>query len=439
MAFPPLDSLTGLLGGASFESRVQELLDSADRSPAALLVADLDRLHNINDLLGYQGGDDALRCASGRLAGPLPDGAISARLGGDKFAIFTRPCAFSEALNLASAALERLRQPLMLQGREIHLSASVGLALSPVHGASAQSLLRAATDAMRRAKQRGGNAMEVASGPSPDGEARYRMETNLRHAIERGEFTLRYQPQVDRSGELRGLEALLGWDHPTQGRIPPEQFIPIAEEIGVISDIGARVLFVACRQVAEWRARGLNPPRVAVNVSPHQFASRDFVCFVEHVLASCGLPGSALELEITEGAVLRDVEESASRMAKLRTLGVRIVIDDFGVGHSTLSYLHRLPLDALKVDRSFMEGITRAGGTLPVVHTISVLAHQRGLQVVGEGIETPAELEMACAARCDLLQGFLFGEALTAPQVAELLADRRPLSRHFKGRAATHY
>jgi EAL domain-containing protein (putative c-di-GMP-specific phosphodiesterase class I) len=238
---------------------------------------------------------------------------------------------------------------------------------------------------------------------------------------------LRFQPQVDRTCNLDGFEVLVAWRHPKLGLIEADTFIGLAEDCGLISELGEWVLRQTCLQMAVWRSTGMDCPKVAVNVSPIQFASPDFVPRVLAILEETGIPGHALELEITERAVLRDIEESAARMRALRECGITFAIDDFGVGYSPLTYLHRLPVDTVKVDRSFTGEIARSGGSLPLVHTIAVLAHQRGLKVVAEGVETEAELQMVRAARCDRMQGYLFGCPQPANDVEPLLTNRSAL------------
>jgi EAL domain-containing protein (putative c-di-GMP-specific phosphodiesterase class I) len=268
---------------------------------------------------------------------------------------------------------------------------------------------------------------------------RFQLENALNRAIERQELSLRFQPQVDREGQVRAVEALLVWNSADLGHVDTEKFIRLAEETGVITPIGEWVLHEACVQAARWTADGHRAVYMAVNVSPQQFGSPDFVETVKRILAETGLRGDGLELEVTESCILADIEQSARRMAELRKLGVRIAIDDFGVGYSPLAYLHRLPLDKIKVDRSFVRQIAQPGGTLPVVHTITVLAHHRGLQVVAEGVETEEEFELVHAARCDLVQGYYVGLPLEAEAISALLFDRKSFARYAVAAADWRY
>ena len=436
---PELDALTGLLRGGDFAAELERTIQDSGAAPVAVLVLGLDRFRHINELLGYEAGDDALREAAARFERWAPAGAVLSRLGGDQFAVFLPGCGQPVAAIQASSLIVILQSPAVVSGRNIFLSGSVGLSRYPEDGQMAGELLRGASQALVRAKERGGGVLESTiskRGLSP--ERRYQLEQALRRAVDRNEFELRYQPQVDRAGRLRGLEALITWRHEELGQVDTELFIQLAEEIGVISAIGEWVLRRACGQIREWIDMGLAPPRVAVNVSPVQFSCAGFVKKVGSILAESAITGDFLELEVTEGTILRDLQVSAARMSELRSMGVRMAVDDFGVGYSPLTYLNQLPLDVVKIDRSFIGQITQLSGTLPVVHTITVLAHQRGMQVVAEGVETEAELELVHAARCDVVQGYLVSQPVGPGEVAELL--RAPeallagLGRHFPAR-----
>lgn len=440
---PDLDTLTGLPRGGIFEARLQRFIDSAPAHgrTCAVLVVGLDRFRHLNELLGYQAGDTALREISRRFAASMPEDGAVARLGGDEFVVLLPRAGNVRASATAAARLlAKAADPLTVRGREVFLTASVGVAVFPVDGPASGQILRAAHEAMNRAKQRGGNTFEragAAVGLRP--EQRYELESALRQALRNDELTLRFQPQVDREGRLRGLEALLSWDPPSLGHVETATFIRLAEETGVMVAIGEWVIRKACLQVAAWRNAGWPAPRIAVNVSPLQFATPGFVTMVARTLKQTGVRGDDLEFEVTESTILRDIDESAERMARLRLLGVRMAIDDFGVGYSPLSYLHRLPLDAVKVDRTFIGQITKPSGSLPVVHTITVLAHHRGLEVVAEGVETEGELELVRAARCDLMQGFLFGAAMDAAGVENLMRNPGILEAACKSTSQLHF
>lgn len=429
-----IEPLTGLARGGAFEAEVQRLVALAPERPLAVLVLDLDRFGHVNDLLGYGQGDEVLRAVGQRLAQWPGQGVVVARLGGDEFAVVVPGCDASGVEAQSAIAAAMFQSAFEVAGRALHLTVSCGVSLYPGDGTGAQELIRAAMVALERAKHRGGNQWEPASaeaGSSP--EKRHTLESALRGALANQELSLRFQPQVDRDGRMQGLEALLVWQNPVLGRVEPEAFVRMAEEIGVIFPIGAWVLRESLRQVAEWRKRMENPPRVAVNVSALQFNRPDFAAVVRAALVEFEVPGHFLELEITESAILDDLDACALRMAQLRALGVRIAIDDFGVGYSPLAYLHKLPLDVVKVDKGFVREITSPGGTLPVVHTITVLAHHRGLQVVAEGVETLEQLELVRAARCDLVQGYLVSNPLEAAGVAALLDEPERLGACFRG------
>ena len=436
----PLDPIRCLQSGGEFEARLQSQLDERPSEPCTIVVFSLNRFRRINDLLGYQAGDLALAEVARRFLLWLPPDAVSGRIGGDEFAVALPGRGRESAPAAAFSLLAIFEEPLRVFDHEFHLTAGMGFTVFPAGGLTAAVLLRRASHARDRAKLRGGSAVEWNLGPETSfPEEGFRLESALRGALGRGEVSLRYQPQVDRDGRLRGMEALALWNSAVLGPVETETFIRLAEETGAILEIGEWVLERACRQMAEWRAAGFDAPRVAVNVAAQQFASPGFVSTVSRILRSTGIGGDSLELEITESSILGDLDESARRMADLRQLGVRIAIDDFGVGYSPLAYLHRLPLDAVKVDRSFIRQITQPSGSLPVVHTITVLAHHRGLQVVAEGVETEDELELVRAARCDLVQGYLIGNPMSSTDLMVMMASPERLSERARARSASHY
>lgn len=432
--------MSGLPSGGAFEEQLQIWIDGHAPEPCAVVVMNLNRFRRINDLLGYRAGDLALAEVARRLLAWLPRDAISGRIGGDEFAVALPRCGRECASVAAASLLSLLDAPLRVLEHEFHLTAGIGGTVFPDGGLTAVVLLRQAGHACSRAKMRGGNAVEWSLGPEgifP--EEGFRLESALRGALERGEVSLRYQPQVDRDGRMQGLEALVEWNSRALGHVKTETFIRLAEDTGAILEIGEWVIETACRQLAEWRQAGYAVPRVAVNVSAQQFASPSFVSSVRRILHSTGIGGASLELEITESSILSDLNESARRMAGLREQGVRISIDDFGVGYSPLAYLHRLPLDAVKVDRSFVSQITQPSGSLPVVHTITVLAHHRGLQVIAEGVETEAQLELVRAARCDLVQGYYIGSPMSSSELMKVMARPEQLSERARARSASSY
>jgi len=305
---------------------------------------------------------------------------------------------------------------------ELFITASMGVSFYPLDGHDAASLLRNADSAMYTAKNSGKNDFRCFSAEGTAAALeKLELENYLRRALENSELQIYHQPQVDIEGNLEGLEVLLVWDHPKLGRISPARFIPIAEESGMILPIGSWVLHRACQQAVEWQKAGYAPIRIAVNVSALQFGQANFVATVAVALAATGLDAKYLELEITESLVMRDVEQSARRMSELRSLGVRIAIDDFGTGYSSLSYLRRLPADTLKIDQSFLRDIEVGFGRSQLFETIVMLAHNMGLEVTAEGVENVEQLELVRQARCDLVQGHLFGGPLDASSVEVLL------------------
>ncbi len=408
------DALTGLPNRLLFHDRLRQAITQARRAGTmvALLYVDLDRFKLINDTLGHAAGDELLREVASRLRSCLRASDSLARMSGDEFTITLTGLKNSQhASVVADLVLAQLRNPFVVDGSEVHVTASVGISVFPQDAPDADALQRSADNAMYRAKSRGKNRFEFFL---PEmGEAlfqRLEVENYLRRALERGEFCLHYQPQFDlQSGRLVGQEALLRWNHPKLGSIPPDKFIPIAEENGLIVPIGTWVLEQACQQTSAWQRAGYPLKGVSVNVSALQFGRADFVDTVGRVLDSTGLEAPFLELELTESLVIRDVRESASKMEKLRELGVRISMDDFGAGYSSLSYLQRLPIDILKLDRSFVEEFKTSGGDSSLVRGIVSLAHGLGIRVTAEGVETQEQLELVHHSGCDKVQGFLLG------------------------------
>jgi predicted signal transduction protein with EAL and GGDEF domain len=352
-------------------------------------------------------------------------------MGGDEFtAILTGFQEIEDAVFTARRLLNAVRKASNVNGFELFVSASIGLAFYPRDGSDPATLLRNADTAMYTAKYRGKNQVHCYSDEGIDSAfERLELEHSLRRALEKSELSIVYQPQVEVvPGEedlrLSGLEVLLVWDHPKLGRISPAQFIPIAEESGMILQIGSWVMREACLQAVRWQKAGFPPVRISVNVSALQFAQENFVVIVAAILRESGLDPNWLELELTESLVMQDVEQSVSRMAELRSIGVRIAIDDFGTGYSSLSYLRRLPADTLKVDRSFLEEGGYGPGALALIQTIVILAHNMGLSVTAEGVETQSQLEMVQKAGCDNAQGHLFGAAIDTPTVETLFRRR---------------
>ncbi len=426
---PSQDALTGLATGSECERLLDRALAEATTPGQAVLCVcyiRLDRFRHLNRWRGFAAGDRALQeCAARIPARPqavktalIP---IVARMGGDEFAYVTSLASPESAVEHVSGLLHDLRRPIEIDGQSVYLTPSIGFHVVKPAETDAHAVLQSAAAAAARARTSGGNTLHLAvSGDAPDGDSRYELIQDLRQAVRRSELLLRFQPQVDRACMLDGFEVLVAWKHPRLGVVEADVFIRLAEESGLIAELGEWVLRRTCMQIAIWKQSGFRCPKVAVNVSPMQFASPEFVGQVLSILEETGVAGASLEFEITENAVLRDIEESAERMRTLCRHGISFAIDDFGVGYSPLTYLHRLPISTIKVDRSFTGEIASSGGSLPLVHTITVLAHQRGLKVVAEGVETPMEMKMVRAARCDRMQGFLFGCPLPAEDTEPL-------------------
>jgi diguanylate cyclase (GGDEF)-like protein/PAS domain S-box-containing protein len=418
------DSLTGLPNRVYFTTLLESALTDTSRSGVlAVLFIDLDRFKQINDTLGHAMGDLLIAEVGHRLRRLLSEGDLAGRMGGDEFTIaLLRQPDEQTAIQSARECLNVLRAPHRIDDHELFVTASIGVALCPSHGVSAADLLRNADHAMYGAKKSGKNDIEVFTDTQVSGLQRFRLENALRRALDRNEFDLLYQPLVNVNGRIEGLEALLTWKHPVYGTIGPKQFIPIAEETGLIIPIGSWVIREACLQGAQWKKSGYRCVRISVNVSTLQFERRDFVETVAAALAFSGLPADCLELELTESYVMRDLPGAAYRLSQIRDLGVSISIDDFGTGYSSLSYLNKLPLDSLKIDQSFLRNLQEPDGSLPVVQSIVRLAHSMNLTVVAEGVETIEELELVRLLGCDKVQGHLYGRSLNTAEAEALLA-----------------
>ena len=412
------DKLTGLANRGMLEARLAAAIGSG--SPGALFWIDLDRFKEINDTLGHHVGDALLAQAAGRLEPLVPPGGVLARTGGDEFAILVPGANEHEARTLSESLLSSLRVPFQLNDFELFVTGSIGVALYPRDGQSPSELQQNADAAMYRAKSEGRDSCAIYdAGLSTAARDRMELANGLRRALERNELELHYQPQVDLDGRLRGLEALLRWQHPSRGMLAPGHFIDIAEETGLIVPIGTWVIEEACRQCRDWNSRRQELLKVAVNVSALQFYFSDLVDVVRNALQKTGLPPSCLELEITESLVVRDARKCAAELDELRGLGVTIAIDDFGTGYSCLSYLRRLPVDVLKIDRSFLEDVESQSASA-VLQAITVLAHSLGLNVVAEGIERKEQIPVLKQLGIDLAQGYYLGRPKPAREIESI-------------------
>ncbi len=417
------DSLTGLPNRHLFLLRLSELLQRGphrDGGMFAVLFLDLDRFKVVNDSLGHHVGDELLTAVAARLRECVRVDDTVARFGGDEFAVLLPHIDHADdASRVAERVGRALTRAVNLSGYEVFTSASVGIALSTTGHERPEYLMRNADMAMYRAKAAGTGYEVFDRGMHAEALARLQTETDLRRAMERGEFRLVYQPLLEvATGRWTGVEALVRWDHPERGPVSPEEFIPTAEETGAIVPLGDWVLREACRQLREWdEEMGELAPTVSVNLSPRQFAAGDLVARVRSALADTGADPGRLRLEITESGVLAEGSAVADLLRELQAEGIQVQLDDFGTGYSSLCCLHRLPLDALKVDRSFVGRIDRDPGTEQLVRTIATLARGLGLQVIAEGVETEAQLRAVREMGYDFAQGFLISRPVDAAAV----------------------
>ena len=422
------DPLTNLPNRLLLEDRIGQAIEACRRaaSRCAVLFVDLDRFKSVNDSLGHFYGDELLRSVADRLRSAMRSEDTVSRLGGDEFVVLLRDLAHAEHADLvAQKVLDVVGAPVQIHGRELCVTPSVGVALFPDHGASAQALISAADAAMYHVKKAGRNAFRRFSAELstffPD---RLMLETDLRKALDRHELELYYQPKFDvGSGALRGMEALVRWNHPARGVVGPAEFIPLAEETGLINRLGQWVLREACRQNRAWQLEGLPPLRVAVNISGVQLRHGDVADNVAVALRDAGLEPRYLEIEITESVVMQNASSAMLMLDRLSQMGVHLAVDDFGTGYSSLSYLKRFPLNTLKIDRSFISDLSEDRDDALIVQAIIALAHSLQLEVVAEGVEHPAQLAMLKAFGSDQYQGYLRSHPLPAAQFRRLLSD----------------
>jgi diguanylate cyclase (GGDEF)-like protein len=430
------DTLTGLPNRTLFEDRLDQAVAVSQRAGELLgiLFISLDQLKKVNDTLGHLPGDLLMKQVAGRLTSCVPKGDTVARFGGDEFAVMlTKVGGAKDVVEIIGSIRDALHPPFQLDGQELFATSSVGVSLFPHDGNETQSLLKNAGSALYRAKKSGAdNYRFYTEDMNSKASKQFALETSLRHAIDNEEFVLHYQPRlaVD-SLKITGVEALVRWQHPQLGLLSPAEFIPLAEDNGLILPIGEWVLRTACRQNREWQEKGFTPMRIGVNVSARQFQQQHLAEIVLEILEETGLAPNYLDLELTESSIMSNAQATIDVLTRLKGMGVTISIDDFGTGFSSLSYLKRLPIDALKIDQSFVRDLTTDPDDAALVMAIVTLAHNLRLQVVAEGVETEEQLRFLHLLRCDEVQGYFFSKPLPAAGLERVLAlnPGEPLSR----------
>ncbi len=420
------DSLTDLPNRETFNALLRGAIDVAERQDHhfALLFIDLDRFKVINDSLGHEAGDLLLLEVANRLRGALRASDVVARLGGDEFVVILDQCGeIDDVQRIATGLLAALAQPMELAGHECHTTASIGIAMYPANGSDAQTLTKNADMAMYLAKEDGKNGYRFFSKEvKTQSIERLSLESALRRALERGQFSLNYQPKVEmETGQITGVEALLRWTHPELGSISPAQFIPLAEETGLIVPIGRWVLNEACAQAMAWQRRGLLPLSMAVNLSPRQFADEHLLQDVDEALAASGMSPVLLQLEVTESMMMRNVGRALKVLDAIQSRGIRLAIDDFGTGYSSMSLMKHFPIDTIKIDRSFVRDLPQDSEDQAIAQAIISMGKALGMTVVAEGVENAEQEAFLRTHGCDEMQGFLISKPLPARQMAELL------------------
>ena len=420
------DALTGLPNRSHFKLRLEELLQQPCEEGLCLMFADLDGFKEINDSLGHSAGDTVLVQVAQRLGATVSTAGEVFRFGGDEFIVLAPAYDIDQCTALANELIRRVSLPLRVDGQQLGVTLSIGSVHYPTHGDDHDLLLRRADNALYHAKAAGKNLhLRFDADMEESVTRRFALLNELRKAADLGQLTLLYQPVIDlRTRYVVGAEALVYWDHPEHGRITPATFIPVAEESGLIESLGEWVLAEAVRQSAAWRAQGLDPLRMAVNVSGVQFRDAQRLrSAVLEALSEHRYPADGLELEITERQIMHDPESSIATMQALSALGVRLALDDFGTGYSSLSYLHQFPLDKLKIDRSFVDQIDRERAGHAIVRAIVELGHNLGMTVVAEGVERETQVDTLLSSHCPQAQGYLFGRPMPAADLERVLRE----------------
>ncbi len=418
--------MTNLPNRLLFSDRLTHKLAEARRlsKMLAVMFVDLDRFKYINDTMGHNVGDLLLGHVASRLTDTMREVDTVARMGGDEFTVIVDEISCPEnAEEAARRALEALSKPVLLGGREVFISASIGISLYPQHGPDVEALVKNADTAMYRAKEQGPNnyhiyteALNIAA------SMRAKLGNDLHRALKCGEFVVHYQPSLDlNSGEIVGTEALVRWQHPKIGLISPLEFIPLAEELGLIVPISEWVLRTSCAQNKAWQDAGLPPIDVAVNVSPRHLQHDSVVTAVRQALSETGLDSRYLTLELTEGTLIESPDLAAATLRELKEVGVQVAIDDFGTGYSSLNYLKRFPADVVKIDRSFVSDVTSNPDDAAIVGAVIAMAHSLKLRVIAEGVETCDQLHFLRSLNCDGMQGYFISRPLPAEEITFLL------------------
>lgn len=421
------DALTGLPNRALFKDRLDRALVAArTHGKVALLFIDLDRFNLVNDSLGHAVGDQVLKCVAARLKGIAKATDTIARIGGDEFAVLLPAVGHVEqGIATADKVRAAFAQPCVVEGQDVFVSASIGITRSPEDGRDADALIQHADAAMYRARKQGGDGFHLYT-PALDQHSRGRLqrENQLRRALDAGQLLLHYQPQFElATGRLRGVEALLRWQHPELGMIPPAEFIPLAEESGLIVPIGAWVLEAACRQAQAWQKAGFPAMVMSVNLSVRQFFREDIARLVMQAIDEYCLDARVLELEITESVAMDDAAYTIRTLEALTAGGVRVAIDDFGTGYSSLGQLKKMPVKVLKIDRAFVQDIADGKDDVEIASAMITMAHRLGLKVVAEGVETAAQLAHLRAQHCDYAQGYLFSRPVAPAELESRLRE----------------
>jgi diguanylate cyclase (GGDEF)-like protein/PAS domain S-box-containing protein len=430
------DTLTDLPNRALFKDRLNVSISQAERNKTRLgvMFLDLDRFKWVNDTLGHMHGDELLKIVATRLKSCLRKADTLARLGGDEFTVILLDInQETDIAHIAGKILSELQRPFLLDGREVVISASIGISIFPEHGDSVETLIKNADIAMYHVKWQGKNGFQIYA-PSMNAvfNQKLSMENDLRKAIDTGQLQLYFQPQVDiDSRRIVGVEALSRWHHPARGWISPSEFIPLAEETGLISSLNEWLLDEACRHYRKWLDQGFAPMRLAINISPQSLEPPDFLdCILSH-FARYRLDSSSLEIEITENLLMRDMENVITKLRELVDRDIKLAIDDFGTGYSSLAYLQKFPIDCIKIDKIFVQEIRRPDQEVPLINAITAIANGFHMNLVAEGVETLDQMQILHGAGCRIMQGFLFSKPCPAEEIPTLLANPIALFPHL--------